>query len=72
VELGRADEVEVPEAIAPNDHVPGVEILHIKTIFVKFDRNIIITSKTMNNNKIFNDLRANENIIKDERTVWKR
>uniref|UniRef100_A0A0E0F4V4 Uncharacterized protein n=1 Tax=Oryza meridionalis TaxID=40149 RepID=A0A0E0F4V4_9ORYZ len=52
LEFGWADKVEIPGAIAPDDHVLGLKILHIKTMFVKFNGNIIIVSKATNGNKI--------------------
>lgn len=52
LEFSWADKVEIPGAIAPDDHVPGLKILHIKTMFFKINGNIIIVSKATNGNKI--------------------
>uniref|UniRef100_I1PHT2 Uncharacterized protein n=1 Tax=Oryza glaberrima TaxID=4538 RepID=I1PHT2_ORYGL len=48
LEFSWADKVEISGAIALDDHVPGLKILHIKTMFFKFNENIIIVSKATN------------------------
>ena len=55
--------IELPGAIAPDDHVLGSEILHRKTIWIKFDRTPIISSELTNRYKVLNDIRRNENIV---------
>ena len=49
--VGRCIErVEVTEAIAPGDHVLGVQILHRKAKRIKLNGAIIISGKTTNGN----------------------
>lgn len=57
------DGVELPEAIAPDDHVLRSEILHRKTKRVKFDRTIIVNGELANRNKVLNDARRNKNVV---------
>ena len=51
------ERVEVAGAIAPGDHVPGLQILHRKTKQIKFDGAIIIGGKTTNGNQFLKDVR---------------
>jgi hypothetical protein len=39
--------VELPKTIAPDDHVPCNQILHIEAKTVKFDGTIIVSGETM-------------------------
>ena len=38
----RSERIEIPGAIASEDRLPGLEVLHKKTIWVKFDRDLIV------------------------------
>jgi hypothetical protein len=49
--------VEVTGAIAPSDHIPGLQILHRKTKWIKLNGAVIVGGKTMNGNQILNDVR---------------
>jgi hypothetical protein len=49
--------VEVARAIAPGDHVPGFQILHRKTKWIKFDGAIIVGGKMTNGNQVLNYVR---------------
>ena len=53
-----------PRAIAPDDHIPRLKILHRTTSHVKLNRAIVIESKLANENKILNKLWRDQNIIK--------
>ena len=66
------ERVEVTRAIAPGDHVPGLQILHRKAKRIKFNGTIIVGGETTNRNKIFNNVRGHQNIVKDKVTMWKR
>ena len=55
-------------AIAPDDHVPRLKILHRATKRVKLHRTMFIGSELANGNQILNKLRGNQNIIKVK--VW--
>jgi hypothetical protein len=59
-----AQGVERPRAIAPDDHVPGLEILHRATSGVKFNREIIVGSELAHICQILNKIWGNQNIIK--------
>ena len=48
--------VEVTGAIAPGDHVPGLQILHRKAKRIKLDGAVIVGCKTTNRNQILNDV----------------
>jgi hypothetical protein len=48
--------VEVIGAIAPGDHVPGLQILHRKTKWIKLNGAVIVGGKPTNGNKILNDV----------------
>ena len=52
------ERVEVAKAIAPGNHVPGLQILRRKAKRVKFDRTAVIGGKTTNINQILNDARG--------------
>jgi hypothetical protein len=56
--------VQLYRAIAPDDHIPGLEVLHGKAKWIKFNRNKIISCKAMNRYKIFDDIMRNQNVIK--------
>jgi hypothetical protein len=60
----KTDGVQRPRAIAPNDCVPGIKILHRKAKRVKFHGTIITSRKLTNIKKILNDIRCNKNIVK--------
>jgi ethanolamine utilization protein EutP (predicted NTPase) len=49
--------IQSPGTIAPDDQVPGVQILYRKTQRIEFNGNIIINSKLPNRDKIFNNIR---------------
>ena len=55
--------IEITVTIAPGDHVLGLKILHRKTKRIKFNGTKIVTSKTSNRNKIFDDVRGDKNIV---------
>ena len=65
------ERVEVARAIAPGDHVPGLQILHRKTKRIKFNRAIIIGDKTTNGNQILNNVGGHQNIVKNKITMWR-
>ena len=44
------ERVEVARAIAPGDHVPGLQILHRKTKRIKLNGTIIVGGKATNGN----------------------
>ena len=48
--------VEVTGAIAPGDHVPGLQILHRKAKRIKVDGAVIIGGNMTNRNQILNDV----------------
>ena len=47
---GCIERVEVTGAIAPGDHVPGLQILHRKAKGIKLNRAIIVGGKATNRN----------------------
>ena len=51
-------------AIAPDDHVPRLKVLHRTTRRVKLNRTIIVGSELANKKMILNKLWGNQNIIK--------
>jgi hypothetical protein len=53
---GCMERVEVTGAIAPGDHVPGLQVLHRKAKRIKLDGAVIIGGKTTNRNQILNDV----------------
>ena len=55
--------VEVATAIAPDDHILSVKILHRKAKGVKFNRTVIIYGETVNGNKVFNERWGHNDII---------
>ena len=63
---GRVERVEVARAIAPGDHVPGVQVLHRKAKRIKFDGTVIIGGKTTDRNQILNNVGRHQNIIKNK------
>jgi hypothetical protein len=58
--------VEQPRAIAPDDHSPGLEILHRTTSGIKFNGTIVVRGQPPNRNKILNKVRRNKNVIKSK------
>ena len=65
------ERIEVARAIAPGDHVPGLQVLHRKAKRIKFDGTIIIGGKTMNGNQILNNVGGHQNIAKNKITMWR-
>ena len=55
--------IKVTTAIAPDDHVPGLKILHRKAKRVKFDRTMIVNSEATNRNQVLNERRSDNNIV---------
>lgn len=53
---GKAQRIDGPGAIAPDDHVPSLKILHGTTSAVKFNRTIIIRGKLAHRDGILNKL----------------
>jgi hypothetical protein len=66
---GPVHHVHGPWAIALGDHVLHREILHRKAKLVKLRRTPIVSGKTMNKQKILNNIRINKVII---RVKWTR
>jgi hypothetical protein len=56
--------VQSPGAIAPGDHVLSLHILHRATNKAKLNRAIVVDSKLVNVNNIFNNLWRHKNIMK--------
>ena len=56
--------VEGSGAIVPNDHIPGLEILHRATNRVKSDKTIIVKGELAHRNQVLNKIRRDQNIIK--------
>jgi hypothetical protein len=50
------ERVEVTGAIAPGDHISGLQILHRETKWIKFNGTIIVCGKTTNGNKVLNNV----------------
>jgi hypothetical protein len=44
------ERVEVARAIAPGDHVPGLQILHRKAKRIKFNGTVVVGGKTTDRN----------------------
>ena len=64
--VGRCIErVEVTGAIAPSDHVMGVQILHRKAKRIKLNGAIITSGKTTNGNQILNNVGRHQHIIEN-------
>ena len=53
---GCIERVEVTGAIAPGDHVPGLQILHRKANRIKLNGAVIVGGETTNRNQILNDV----------------
>jgi hypothetical protein len=68
---GWLERIEVARAIAPGDHVPGLQILHRKAKRIKFNRTIVIGGKTANGNQILNDVGRHQNIVKNKIEIRK-
>ena len=49
------ERVEVAGAIAPGDHVPGLQILHRKAKRIKLNGAVIVGGETTDRNQILND-----------------
>ena len=60
----KPERVEVAGAPAAGLHCLSVRILDGETIGVKFNRDIVITSEFSDREKVFDQGRANENIMK--------
>jgi hypothetical protein len=56
--------VQRPRAIAPDDHSPGLEILHRTTSGIKFNRTIVVRGKLANINKILNKVRETRMLLR--------
>ena len=69
---GGVERVEVARAIAPGDHVPGVQVLHRKAKRIKLNGTIIIGGKTTNGNQVLNYVWRDQDIVKNKITMWKR
>ena len=69
---GWIERVEVARAIAPGNHVPGVQILHRKAKRIKFNRTVIIGGETTNENQILNNVGRHQNIVKNKIAMQKR
>jgi hypothetical protein len=50
------ERVEVTGAIAPGDHIPGLQILHRKAKRIKLDGAVIVGGKMTNENQILNNV----------------
>jgi hypothetical protein len=66
------ESVKLPRTVTPKKFTPSKKVLHRETKRVKIDRTVIISSKLMNRDKIFNNARCNENIAKMKRTIRKK
>lgn len=68
----KVQRVKRPGAIAPDDLVPGGEVLHREAKRVKLDRNGVISSELAHRNKILNQFRSDKNIVKVKGTETSR
>jgi hypothetical protein len=66
------ESVKLSHTVTPKKFTPSKKVLHRETKRVKIDRTVIISSKLMNRDKIFNNARCNENIAKMKRTIRKK
>lgn len=64
----KVQRVQGPRAIAPYDLSPRQQILHRTTNGVKLNRDIVVNGKLAHRDKILNNARRNQNIIKKKRT----
>ena len=60
----KAKWIQWPGAIAPDDLVPRLKILHKTPKGVKLNRTMVVVDELANENEILNKLRGNQNIIK--------
>jgi hypothetical protein len=60
---GRANGVEIAGAVTSVEEHPGTTILDRKTKGVKFHSHGIITTESLNRNKIFNQVRRNKDVM---------
>lgn len=65
--MRRPQGVEVAGAITTEECHSRLKILYGKTMRVKFNRDVIITSELTNGHKIFNNGRRNKNIVEMNR-----
>jgi len=49
---------------AHGDHTPGPEVLHRKTMRVKFYRIVVVSGKTKNRNKVLDDVGRNKTLFR--------
>jgi hypothetical protein len=63
------ERVKLPRTVAPKKLTSGKKVHHRKTKRVKIDGAIIISSRLMNRDKIFNYARCNKNIGKMKRRI---
>jgi hypothetical protein len=66
------ESVKLPRIVTPKKLTPSKMVLHRETKRVKIDRIVIISSKLTNRDKIFNNVRYNENIMKMKRTIGEK
>ena len=69
---GGVEQVEVARAIAPGDHVPGVQVLHRKAKRIKLNGTIIIGGKTTNGNQVLNYVWRDQDIVNERIKMPKR
>ena len=69
---GRVERVEVARAIAPGDHVPGVQVLHRKAKRIKLNETVIIGGKTTNGNQVLNYVWRDQDIVKNNYDAEKK
>lgn len=62
-EIRRCCRVKVLDAVTSKEHLLGQEILHRKTIGIKFNGGIIISSEFTNINKVLNDIGCDKDLI---------
>ena len=65
------ERIEVARAIAPGDHVPGLQILHRKAKWIKFNGTVIVGGEATNGNQILNNIGRHQNIVKNKITMRK-
>jgi hypothetical protein len=63
------ESVKLPRTVTPKKPTPSKKVLHRETKRVKIDGAVIISSKLTNGDKIFNNVRCNENIAKMKRMI---
>lgn len=55
--------IKVVRAVTSKEHLFGREILHKKTICIKFNGGIIMSSKFTNRNQVFDDIGCDKDMI---------